>query len=193
MNIGDFGHPPGALPLLGKHFSEAEIMLCPGKLGHGSRELLTKGYPKLKIVEGCLTRLASRRRPRWPNCGRRPHSLQFAVTLARAERWSHQENDPFRKGRSREQPWSGRTIAEAVRANVSLCEVWRSDIEIALSLFEIGRAPCPTLITSARSTDNWWSDEHGVRRGGRLTTEPSLAIHLAAPKPTSQGHYPGRF
>ena len=40
--------------MLGKHFPEAEITLWPGKLGHGSRELLTKGYPKLKIVEGSL-------------------------------------------------------------------------------------------------------------------------------------------
>ena len=54
VNIGDIGHTPGALTLLGKHFPEAEITLWPGKLGHGSRELLTKGYPKLKIVEGSL-------------------------------------------------------------------------------------------------------------------------------------------
>jgi hypothetical protein len=31
-----------------------EITLWPGTLGHGSRELLTKGYPRLKIVEGSL-------------------------------------------------------------------------------------------------------------------------------------------
>jgi hypothetical protein len=54
VNIGDVGHTPGALTLLGKHFPEAEITLWPGKLGHGSRELLTKGYPKLKIVEGSV-------------------------------------------------------------------------------------------------------------------------------------------
>ena len=54
VNIGDIGHTPGALTLLGKHFPEAEITLWPGRLGHGSRELLTKGYPKLKIVEGSV-------------------------------------------------------------------------------------------------------------------------------------------
>jgi hypothetical protein len=54
VNIGDIGHTPGALTLLGKYFPEAEITLWPGKLGHGSRELLTKGYPKLKIVEGSV-------------------------------------------------------------------------------------------------------------------------------------------
>ena len=54
VNIGDIGHTPGALSLLEKHFPEAEITLWPGELGHGSRELLTRGYPRLKIVEGSL-------------------------------------------------------------------------------------------------------------------------------------------
>lgn len=54
VNIGDIGHTPGALTLLWKHFPEVEITLWPGQLGHGSRDLLTKGYPRLKIVEGSL-------------------------------------------------------------------------------------------------------------------------------------------
>lgn len=54
VNIGDIGHTPGALAILEKHFPEAEITLWPGRLGHGSRELLTKGYPKLTIAEGSL-------------------------------------------------------------------------------------------------------------------------------------------
>jgi len=54
VNIGDIGHTPGALTLLGKYFPEAEITLWPGKLGHGSRELLTKGYPNLRIAEGSV-------------------------------------------------------------------------------------------------------------------------------------------
>jgi polysaccharide pyruvyl transferase WcaK-like protein len=54
VNIGDIGHTPGALTLLGQYFPEAEITLWPGKLGHGSRDLLTRGYPKLKIAEGTL-------------------------------------------------------------------------------------------------------------------------------------------
>lgn len=52
VNIGDIGHTPGALAILEKHIPEAEITLWPGQLGHGSRELLAKGYPRLKIVEG---------------------------------------------------------------------------------------------------------------------------------------------
>jgi hypothetical protein len=54
VNIGDVGHTPGALSLLGKYFPEAEITLWPGRLGHGSREMLTQKYPRLKIVEGSL-------------------------------------------------------------------------------------------------------------------------------------------
>lgn len=54
VNIGDIGHTPGALSLLGKHFPEAEITLWPGELGHGARELLTQGYPHLKIAEGAV-------------------------------------------------------------------------------------------------------------------------------------------
>lgn len=56
VNIGDIGHTPGALALLEKHFPEAEITLWPGQLGHGSRELLTKGYPRLRIAEGSVDR-----------------------------------------------------------------------------------------------------------------------------------------
>ncbi len=54
VNIGDIGHTPGALSLIEKHFPEAEVTLWPGSLGHGSRQLLTAGYPRLKIVEGSL-------------------------------------------------------------------------------------------------------------------------------------------
>src|SRR5687768_16556766 len=54
VNIGDIGHTPGALSLIEKHFPEAEVTLWPGSLGHGSRDLLTKGYPRLKIAEGMV-------------------------------------------------------------------------------------------------------------------------------------------
>ncbi len=54
VNIGDIGHTPGALSLIEKHFPEAEVTLWPGNLGHGSRDLLTKGYPRLKIAEGSV-------------------------------------------------------------------------------------------------------------------------------------------
>jgi polysaccharide pyruvyl transferase WcaK-like protein len=54
VNIGDVGHTPGALDLIERHFPEAEVTLWPGRLGNGSRELLTRNYPKLKIAEGGL-------------------------------------------------------------------------------------------------------------------------------------------
>ena len=54
VNIGDIGHTPGALSLIEKYLPEAEVTLWPGKLGHGSRGLLERGFPKLKIVEGAV-------------------------------------------------------------------------------------------------------------------------------------------
>jgi hypothetical protein len=54
VNIGDIGHTPGALHLLESYFPEAEITLWPGRLGHGSRELLAGNFPRLKIAEGGL-------------------------------------------------------------------------------------------------------------------------------------------
>ena len=52
--IGDIGHTPGALDLIGKHLPEAAVTLWPGKLGDGSLDLLTRNYPKLTIAEGSL-------------------------------------------------------------------------------------------------------------------------------------------
>ena len=54
VNIGDVGHGPGALTLLYKHFPEADITLWPKQLGAEPRSLVTRGYPKLTIVEGGL-------------------------------------------------------------------------------------------------------------------------------------------
>ena len=74
VNIGDIGHTPGAVALIQKYFPEAEITLWPGQLGHGSRELLTNGYPRLKIAEGGLMRKADRTRWRLPRRGMKPTS-----------------------------------------------------------------------------------------------------------------------
>lgn len=52
VNIGDIGHTPGALALLEQHLPDAEITLWPSELGHGAREMLRVGFPRLKIVEG---------------------------------------------------------------------------------------------------------------------------------------------
>lgn len=54
VNIGDIGHTPGALNILWQYIPEAAITLWPGNLGHGSRELLTRAFPKLQIAEGSV-------------------------------------------------------------------------------------------------------------------------------------------
>jgi len=58
VNIGDIGHTPGALGLLEKHFPEAEVTLWTeagtGPLGHGALDMLTKAFPKLKLVAGSV-------------------------------------------------------------------------------------------------------------------------------------------
>lgn len=61
VNIGDIGHTPGALTLLEKYFPEAEVTLwtapgtsATGPLGYGARDMLTKAFPKLKIVAGSV-------------------------------------------------------------------------------------------------------------------------------------------
>ncbi len=51
VNIGDIGHTPGALNLIETHFPEAEVILWPGRLGHGSQDFLTKAFPRLRIVD----------------------------------------------------------------------------------------------------------------------------------------------
>lgn len=63
VNIGDIGHTPGALRLIERYFPEAEIILWPGQLGHGSRELLTRAFPRLRIAPGSLN---SQGRPTTP-------------------------------------------------------------------------------------------------------------------------------
>jgi polysaccharide pyruvyl transferase WcaK-like protein len=54
VNIGDIGHTPGALRLLEQYVPEAEVTLWPSELGHGSRELLTAAFPRLRIAMGTL-------------------------------------------------------------------------------------------------------------------------------------------
>ena len=91
VNIGDIGHTPGALSLLYKHFPEVEITLWPGNLGHGSRDLLTRGYPQLKIVEGSLG----------------PDNLPRSPELARA--WA--ETDLYLSGSGSGFPASAHAVA----------------------------------------------------------------------------------
>lgn len=50
VNIGDIGHTPGILRLLGEHVPEAEITLWPSNIGDGVEELLRQNFPQLRFA-----------------------------------------------------------------------------------------------------------------------------------------------
>lgn len=51
VNIGDIAHTPGMLHLLEKHLPGHEVTLWPSSLENGVAEMLTKRFPKLKILD----------------------------------------------------------------------------------------------------------------------------------------------
>lgn len=50
VNIGDIAHTPGMLHLLEKHLPEYEVTLWPSSVENGVAEMLTRRFPKLKIM-----------------------------------------------------------------------------------------------------------------------------------------------
>ena len=52
VNIGDIAHTPGVLALLEKHLPDVEVRLWPSNVDNGVDEMLTKRFPKLKIIKG---------------------------------------------------------------------------------------------------------------------------------------------
>src|SRR3954471_11938256 len=52
VNIGDIGHTPGVIRLLGEHLPEAEVTLWPSGVGDGVQEMLRSNFPGLKIALG---------------------------------------------------------------------------------------------------------------------------------------------
>lgn len=52
VNIGDIGHTPGMLRLLGEHLPDVEVTLWPNHIGDGVEEILRRNFPKVKIVQG---------------------------------------------------------------------------------------------------------------------------------------------
>lgn len=50
VNIGDIAHTPGMLHLLEKHLPEYDVTLWPSSVENGVAEMLTKRFPKLKIL-----------------------------------------------------------------------------------------------------------------------------------------------
>src|SRR4051794_8318131 len=52
VNIGDIGHTPGVIRLLGDHLPEAEVTLWPSSVGDGVEEMLRRNFPKLRFALG---------------------------------------------------------------------------------------------------------------------------------------------
>jgi len=52
VNIGDIGHTPGVLALLGKYLPEAEVRLWPSHVDNGVDAMLRRRFPKVPIIEG---------------------------------------------------------------------------------------------------------------------------------------------
>jgi polysaccharide pyruvyl transferase WcaK-like protein len=52
VNIGDIAHTPGVLHLLEQYLPEVEVRLWPSSVGNGVEEMLTRRFPKLKIIQG---------------------------------------------------------------------------------------------------------------------------------------------
>lgn len=52
VNIGDIGHTPGVIRLLGEHIPEAQITLWPNNIGDGVEEMLRRAFPKLAFAKG---------------------------------------------------------------------------------------------------------------------------------------------
>jgi hypothetical protein len=50
VNIGDIGHTPGILRLLGDYAPEAEVTLWPSSVGDGVEEMLKRNFPKLRFA-----------------------------------------------------------------------------------------------------------------------------------------------
>src|SRR4051794_16693376 len=50
VNIGDIGHTPGVIRLLGEHLPEAEVTLWPSSVGDGVEEMLRRNFPKLRFA-----------------------------------------------------------------------------------------------------------------------------------------------
>src|SRR3954451_1548215 len=50
VNIGDIGHTPGILRLLGEHVPEAEVTLWPSDIGNGVEAMLRRNFPRLHFA-----------------------------------------------------------------------------------------------------------------------------------------------
>ena len=51
VNIGDIAHTPGILRLLETHLPNVEVWLWPSNVGNGVRELLSRRFPRVRILD----------------------------------------------------------------------------------------------------------------------------------------------
>jgi polysaccharide pyruvyl transferase WcaK-like protein len=51
INIGDIAHTPGAIHLINTYHPEVEVTLWPSDVGDGVKEMLTRRFPNLQIVQ----------------------------------------------------------------------------------------------------------------------------------------------
>ncbi len=51
VNIGDIAHTPGVLHLLEQHLPDVEVRLWPSSVSNGVDAILTKRFPKVKIIQ----------------------------------------------------------------------------------------------------------------------------------------------
>lgn len=50
VNIGDIGHTPGLLRLLGEHLPDVQVTLWPSNIGNGVEPILWREFPRLTIA-----------------------------------------------------------------------------------------------------------------------------------------------
>lgn len=91
VNIGDIAHTPGLLSLLERHVPEAELYLWPSNLDNGVDQLLSRRFPRVRIlktpreIEGAIER-----------CDFLLHSSGASLVAERdVGRWWNQTGKPF--------------------------------------------------------------------------------------------------
>ncbi len=91
VNIGDIAHTPGVLALLEQYLPDAEICLWPSRVDNGVAEMLTKRFPKLRIIQG-----AEALRQAFNDCDFLLHGSGPSLVAERdVIRWSHETQKPY--------------------------------------------------------------------------------------------------
>ena len=90
VNIGDIGHTPGMLRLLAEHLPEVEVTLWPNDIGDGVEEMLSRNFPKVRIVKGEAVKQA------FADCDFLLHgSGPSLVACSSLEKWAKETGKPY--------------------------------------------------------------------------------------------------